>query len=142
MSVAAPAMAQDMTGSPSGSMGSPQTQPQSFPPTATTQGAPQSTTPSTAQPSTATTAQPATPTQIADIVEQEFPKYSGGKDTLTQTQFGAWMASLRSASDPSATAESPEMKSWITQAFAQADTDKSKSVSKAELTAFLTKASG
>lgn len=82
--------------------------------------------------------QPATPTQIAQLVDQEFPKYAAGGETLTQAQFGAWMTELRSASEPSVTAESPEMKSWVGQAFAQADTDKSKSVSRTELKQFLT----
>lgn len=142
MTVAAPALAQTgqtTPGSPSAGMGTPGAQPQSLPSTATTPGTTQ------AAPQSAPDAQSsaaATPSQIAQVVEQDFPKYSGGKETLTQTQFGAWMASLRSATEPGATADSPQMKTWITQAFAQADTDKSKSVTKAELTSFLTSAAG
>ncbi|MEH3041421.1 MAG: EF-hand domain-containing protein [Sphingomonas paucimobilis] len=88
---------------------------------------------------TAEAGQPASGTQIAQIVEAEFPKYDkAGKGELTEKQFGDWMVALRSASEPGVTADKPEVKSWIKQAFAQADKDKSKAVSKAELTSFLT----
>ena len=88
---------------------------------------------------TAEAGQPASGTQIAQIVEAEFPKYDkAGKGELTEKQFGEWMVALRSASEPGVTADKPEVKSWIKQAFAQADKDKSKAVSKAELTSFLT----
>jgi hypothetical protein len=88
---------------------------------------------------TAEAGQPASGTQIAQIVEAEFPKYDkDGKGQLTEKQFGEWMVALRSASEPGVTADKPEVKSWIKQAFAQADKDKSKAVSKAELTSFLT----
>lgn len=88
---------------------------------------------------TAEAGQPASGTQIAQIVEAEFPKYDkDGKGQLTEKQFGEWMVALRSASEPGVTADKPEVKSWIKQAFAQADKDRSKAVSKAELTSFLT----
>ena len=87
---------------------------------------------------TAEAGQPASGTQIAQIVEAEFPKYDkDGKGQLTEKQFGEWMVALRSASEPGVTADKPEVKSWIKQAFAQADKDKSRAVTKAELTSFL-----
>lgn len=87
---------------------------------------------------TAEAGQPASGTQIAQIVEAEFPKYDkSGKGQLSEQQFGEWMVALRSASEPGVTAEKPEVKKWVKQAFAQADKDKSKAVSKAELTSFL-----
>lgn len=87
---------------------------------------------------TAEAGQPVSGTQIAQIVEAEFPKYDkDGKGQLTEKQFGDWMVALRSASEPGVTADKPEVKSWVKQAFAQADKDKSKAVSKAELTSFL-----
>lgn len=87
---------------------------------------------------TAEAGQPASGTQIAQIVEAEFPKYDkDGKGQLSEQQFGEWMVALRSASEPGVTAEKPEVKKWVKQAFAQADKDKSKAVSKAELTSFL-----
>ncbi len=87
---------------------------------------------------TAEAGQPASGDQIAQIVEAEFPKYDkDGKGQLTESQFGEWMVALRSASEPGASADKPEVKAWVKQAFAQADKDKSKAVSKAELTSFL-----
>ncbi|MBD8677260.1 EF-hand domain-containing protein [Sphingomonas sp. CFBP 13720] len=89
---------------------------------------------------TAEAGQPATGTQIAQIVEAEFPKYDkDGKGQLTERQFGEWMVALRSASEPEVTADKPEVKAWVKQAFASADADKSKAVSKAELTQFLSR---
>lgn len=88
--------------------------------------------------STAEAGQPASGDQIAQIVEAEFPKYDkDGKGQLTETQFSEWMVALRSASDPATSADKPEVKAWVRQAFTQADKDKSKAVSKAELTSFL-----
>ncbi len=87
---------------------------------------------------TAEAGQPVDGTQIAQIVEAEFPKYDkDGKGQLNEKQFGEWMVALRSASEPGASADKPEVKAWVKQAFAQADKDKSKAVSKAELTSFL-----
>lgn len=120
--------------------------------------APESTTPAPADPATAPAPAPdastppasasepapsgaaATPTQIAQIVEQEFPTYDGDKNgDLNEAEFGAWMKKLRAATDPSADVESAEVKTWIGQAFASADGDKSGAVNKAELTGFLSR---
>ncbi len=145
MVVAAPAFAQDaapaQTTAPA-AQAAPQTSPAApaDASVAATQAAP------AAQPdpatqtaqTTAEAGQPASGTQIAQIVEAEFPKYDkDGKGQLTEKQFGEWMVALRSASEPGVTADKPEVKSWIKQAFAQADKDKSKAVTKAELTSFL-----
>jgi len=101
-------------------------------------GTPQPTQAAPAQ-TTADAGQPATGTQIAQIVEAEFPKYDkDGKGQLTETQFGEWMVALRSASEPGVTPDKPEVRAWVKQAFASADADRSKAVSKAELTRFLT----
>ena len=82
----------------------------------------------------------ATPTQIAQIVEQEFPTYDSDQNgDLNQAEFGAWMKKLRAATDPSADVESAEVKTWIDQAFASADGDKSGGVNKTELTDFLSR---
>ena len=102
-----------------------------------TQAAPADPATQTAQ-TTAEAGQPASGAQIAQIVEAEFPKYDkDGKGQLTEKQFGEWMVALRSASEPGVTADKPEVKSWLKQAVAQADKDKSKAVTKAELTSFL-----
>lgn len=82
----------------------------------------------------------ATPTQIAQIVDQEFPTYDGDKNgDLNEAEFGAWMKKLRSATDPSVDPESADVKTWIGQAFASADGDKSGGVNKTELTGFLSR---
>jgi hypothetical protein len=152
MVVAAPAFAQDAApaqttapttqAAPTGAATTPVD-----PSTSATQAAPAQAAPvtqpdpatQTAQ-TTAEAGQPATGDQIAQIVEAEFPKYDkDGKGQLNEQQFGEWMVALRSASEPGMTADKPEMKSWVKQAFASADADKSKAISKAELTKFLSK---
>ena len=84
-------------------------------------------------------AQPATTAdQVAQAVDQDFPTYDNNSDgTLDEPEFAAWMTALRTASDPSVKAGSPEMTTWAGQAFASADTDKNATLSKGELTTFL-----
>lgn len=95
--------------------------------------------PASAQPAPSGAAA-ATPTQIAQIVDTEFPTYDGDKNgQLSEAEFGAWMKKLRAATDPSADVESAEVKTWLGQAFASADADKSGGVSKTELTGFLSR---
>ncbi|WP_315763529.1 hypothetical protein [Sphingomonas sp. Y38-1Y] len=84
--------------------------------------------------------QQASATQIAQIVETEFPNYDGDKDgEITKDEFGKWMVALRSASEPGTNAQSAEVQTWVGNAFASADADKSTKVSKSELTSFLSK---
>lgn len=93
-----------------------------------------------AQPAQPAPAQPAaTETQVAQVVNSEFAKYDTDKDgALSKTEFDVWMNTLRKASDPAYVAESTEGKTWLTQAFTQADTDKNAKINAVELTAFLT----
>jgi Ca2+-binding EF-hand superfamily protein len=78
--------------------------------------------------------------QIGQIVETEFPKYDADRDgEIDQAEFGKWMVALRRATDPATDPQSAEVQTWLGQAFASADSDKSNKVSKAELTAFLAK---
>jgi len=92
-------------------------------------------------PAQAAEAQPATGAQIADVVGTEFPNYDkNGDGSLSATEFGAWMVALKTASDPSTKATAPATKTWVATAFAQADADKNKKVSKGELTSFLSAA--
>ncbi|WP_375403714.1 EF-hand domain-containing protein [uncultured Sphingomonas sp.] len=86
-----------------------------------------------------TTPRPATNAgEVAAIVAREFPAYdkdaSGG---LSPDEFGGWMVRLKAIADPAATADAPSTKTWLGAAFAQADLDKSQSVTLAELTGFL-----
>lgn len=86
-----------------------------------------------------TAAQPAAGAdQVASVVDSQFGTYdkdANGK--LSATEFGAWMVALKSQSDPATDANSPATRKWNQAAFAQADTDKSQSLSKAEVTGFL-----
>ncbi|APZ98142.1 hypothetical protein BWQ93_06370 [Sphingopyxis sp. QXT-31] len=82
----------------------------------------------------------ATPTQVAQIVNTEFPTYDADSSAeLSEVEFGTWMKKLRSASEPTVDVESAEVKTWIGQAYGAADADKNGTVSKEELTAFLSK---
>lgn len=101
--------------------------------------------PSPAAAAPAESAQPqaaaAQPTTVADVVTTEFPTYDkNGDGSLSAAEFGAWMVALKTASDPSTKATAPATKTWVTQAFAQADGDKNKKISKGELTTFLSAA--
>ncbi|MES2097352.1 MAG: EF-hand domain-containing protein [Pseudomonadota bacterium] len=106
----------------------------------------QAATPAPADPATAAAAPaPAAPAgatapagaQVADIVGKEFPVYDkNGNGTLSKAEFGTWMLALKKTADPAAKDDAAN-KAWTTGAFATADTDKSKSISKDELTNFL-----
>jgi len=77
-------------------------------------------------------------TQVAQVVDTEFATYDKNKDgVLSRAEFGDWMVALKTASDPSTKAEAASTKTWVGQAFASADKDRSKTVSKTELTGFL-----
>lgn len=91
---------------------------------------------------TAAAAAPATKeAQVAAVVNTEFPSYDkDGNGKLSSAEFGVWMVALKTASDPATKAESAATKTWIGQAFASADKDKSKSLTKTELTGFLSQA--
>lgn len=86
----------------------------------------------------ATEPQAASASQIAQIVNAEFPTYAKtSQSELTKGEFGQWMVALRSASEPGVNAQSAEVRTWTDQAFASADTDQSGKVTKTELTTFL-----
>jgi hypothetical protein len=108
------------------------TQTPSVPQPGVSQPAPQSAQATPAQ-------QPATSgNQVAQVVNSEFPTYDkDGNGQLSQAEFSSWMVALKQASDPSAKAGDPATTKWVSAAFTQADTDKSRSVSKSELTSFL-----
>lgn len=105
---------------------------------AQTAPSPDAAAPAESAPAQTAAAQPAT---VADVVTTEFPNYDkDGDGALTASEFGAWMVALKTASDPSTKATAPATKTWVSQAFAQADGDKNKKVSKGELTTFLSAA--
>ena len=108
------------------------------------QPAPQTAAPAESAPAPAqdavAAAQPVAPTEVADVVTKEFPSYDkNGDGNLSAKEFDSWMVALKTASDPSTKATAPATKTWLSQAFAQADTDKNKKVSQSELTGFLSR---
>ncbi|MDV3455440.1 hypothetical protein RZN05_00475 [Sphingomonas sp. HF-S4] len=89
---------------------------------------------------TTAAAQPAaTQDQVAQAVGRDFATYDkDANGMLSDVEFGAWMSALRKTSEPGFVPGSAEANVWLGQAFASADSDKSKSVNQAELTTFLT----
>lgn len=95
---------------------------------------------STTEPAAAPAAQPAaTQEQVAQAVGRDFGSYDKNADgKLDATEFASWMGALRKAAEPGFQPGSAEATTWANQAFTSADTDKSASVNKQELTVFLT----
>lgn len=103
----------------------------------------QAVTPAPTDPATAAAAPAPTPAaaaagpQVADVVGKEFPTYDkNGDGSLSKSEFSTWMLALKKTSDPNVKDDAAN-KAWTRDAFAQADTDKSQSISKDELTNFL-----
>lgn len=144
MAMTAPALAQTATSPAAADAAAQQAAP------ASTDAAPATTAPATsaapASPAQAAPADqaaqaPAGPAQVAQVVDQQFGAYDkDGDGKLDEAEFGAWMVALKTQTDPATDANSPKTKSWNKAAFAQADKDKSKSLTKAEMTGFLTPA--
>ncbi|MGV3482027.1 MAG: EF-hand domain-containing protein [Sphingobium sp.] len=109
-------------------------------PPAEAQTAPEATTPSattTPSPAPAEAAPANSANTVAAVVDNDFPAFDADKNgELSKEEFAAWMTKLRAA-QPNAAAASTDTTAWTEAAFAQADTDKNKSVSKGELTTFL-----
>lgn len=135
IALSAPAIAQE-TSTPPEAPASESTTTQ--PPAEAQIPAPAEGTPAPAQDS-ATQPQPAGASQVAQVIEADFPSYDkDGNGELSKEEFSAWMLKLRAASaQPGAAAPETELTAWAGAAFAQADSDKSQSVSKGELTTFL-----
>ena len=82
----------------------------------------------------------AAPSDPKAIIASEFPTYDkDGNGSLAAAEFDTWMIALKekSASEPMQPAEKT---SWLKSAFTTADKDKSKGVTLAELTDYLTAA--
>jgi hypothetical protein len=93
--------------------------------------------PAAAPAAPAAAAAPAPVAPMADIIGKEFPSYDKNHDgKLSKAEFGAWMFALRKASDP-ALKDDAANQTYVAGAFKTADTDKSNSVSKDELTNYL-----
>jgi outer membrane biosynthesis protein TonB len=77
---------------------------------------------------------------VQKLVDAEFPTYDANKNgDLDQAEFSKWVLALQgAASDPKAAAMDDAAKAkWAKAAFASADADKSKKVSKDEMNKFL-----
>jgi hypothetical protein len=97
--------------------------------------------PASTAPASAAQAQPAGGDQVASIVESEFGTYDkDANGSLSKAEFAAWMDALKAKAPGGAS--KPADPKWNDAAFAQADADKSTSVTKQELTGFLGGAAG
>lgn len=97
-------------------------------------------TPAAPQPVAA--AAPTKEQQVAQIVDAEFPSYDGdGDGNLTKAEFAKWIIAMRDAAQTQG-AELPALDKaakdkWASAAFTNADTDKSRKISKVEMSSFL-----
>lgn len=101
---------------------------------------PQSPTPATDGSASVTTAPAAAPSDPKAIIVAEFPTYDkDGNGALAAAEFDTWMMALKEKSGDTAM-KPAEQTSWLKSAFTTADKDKSKGVTLAELTDYLTAA--
>ncbi len=87
-------------------------------------------------------AEPSREAQVKQVVETNFPAYDIDQSgDLNAKEFGSWLSVLRekSANAKGAADDMPAAKkqAWLKEAFAKADADQSKKISKAELETFL-----
>ncbi|SEM48122.1 hypothetical protein SAMN05192583_0355 [Sphingomonas gellani] len=76
--------------------------------------------------------------QVVRAVDRDFPAHDrDGNGALDRSEFAGWMVPLKAQSDPSAAADNPATRAWVTAAFDRADTDHNQMLSKAELLGLL-----
>ena len=119
-------------------------------PAPSTPTSPATTSPSVASPAPAPGAGPAqdsaaqaaaAPADPKTIIASEFPAYDkDASGALSKVEFDTWLVALKEKSGD-ATMKTADQTSWLKKAFATADKDKTKDVSLAELTDYLTAAS-
>ncbi len=79
-----------------------------------------------------------TPSDPKALIASEFPTYDkDANGSLSKTEFATWIGALKAKTDATPT-PAAEMTKYTDGAFATADTDKSKSVTLAELQTYLT----
>ena len=79
-------------------------------------------------------------TAVASIVDSEFPAYDANSDgQLDQSEFSRWMVALKDQEMKATGSSLPpeQVTAWANGAFTTADKDKSSSISKPELIAYL-----
>ncbi len=76
---------------------------------------------------------------VQRVVDAEFPTYDADKSgNLESAEFSKWMLALYDASGSANAPKEPAARSkWAKDAFATADTDKNKVITKAEMNVFL-----
>ncbi len=75
---------------------------------------------------------------VAKLVDAEFPAYDANKNgDLDQPEFAKWVLALHEAGGTAKQADAATKAKWAKDAFAAADADKSKKISKAEMSKFL-----
>lgn len=135
LALAAPALAQDQqTADPAATPDAAAT-----PYPATTPDAAATPSPEQADP-TAATATANDPSQVASVVETEFPVYDADKSgQLDQNEFSKWILALKEQEMKSTgqTMAQAELTAWASSAFTTADADKNSNVTKEELTQYL-----
>ncbi|MDF0541022.1 EF-hand domain-containing protein [Sphingobium sp. H39-3-25] len=97
--------------------------------------------PAAAQGAATAQAQPAPATDVASIVDTEFPAYDADKSgQLEKAEFGKWMVALKDQEMKTTGQSLPpaQVTAWADGAFTTADKDKSTAVTKEELVKFLT----
>jgi hypothetical protein len=84
--------------------------------------------------------QQAATVDVAAVVDSEFPAYDADKSgDLSAQEFSKWMTTLKKAETATTGQQlgDQEIAAWANAAFAMADQDKSKAVSKPELVSYL-----
>lgn len=95
-----------------------------------------------AAPQPVVAAEPTKAQQVAQIVDAEFPSYDGdGDGNLTKPEFTKWIIAMRDAAQNQGAElpalDQPAKEKWASAAFTTADTDKSRKISKVEMSSFL-----
>lgn len=99
---------------------------------------------SAAPPPAAEAAQPTPrPDPAALPVDAQFARYdANGDGALDKSEYGGWLAALRTAKEADFKADALESRQWIESSFAAADADRDQKVSREELRSFLTPKAG
>lgn len=83
------------------------------------------------------------PDPAALPVDAQFARYDAdGDGALDKSEYGSWLAALRTAKEADFKADALESRQWIESSFAAADADRDQKVSREELRSFLTPKAG
>lgn len=95
-----------------------------------------------AAPAPIAAAEPTKEQQVNQIVDAEFASYDGdGDGNLTKAEFAKWIIAMRDAAQTQGaelpTLDKASKDKWANAAFTSADTDKSRKISKVEMSSYL-----